>query len=78
MTDAPTRRWGLTVPLPGVSLAEHAEMIRALPALGYTDLWSAETSAYDAFTPLALAAAWEPTLRLGTARSSRSSRAARR
>jgi probable F420-dependent oxidoreductase len=60
-------RWGLTIPLPGIALADHADLARALPDLGYTDLWSAETSGYDAFTPLALAAAWEPTLRLGTA-----------
>jgi probable F420-dependent oxidoreductase len=42
-------------------------VLRALPDLGYTDVWTAETSGFDAFTPLALAAAWEPTLRLGTA-----------
>ena len=64
MTDP---RWGLTIPLTGVPLGEHAEIIRALPDLGYTDVWSAETNSTDAFTPLALAAAWEPTLRLGTA-----------
>ena len=64
---ASSRRWGLTVPLPGLPLAEHAEVVRALPDLGYTDIWSAETNGYDAFTPLTLAAAWEPTLRLGTA-----------
>jgi probable F420-dependent oxidoreductase len=62
-----TSRWGLTVPVPGVPLAEHAELVRALPDLGYTDVWSAETNGTDAFTPLALAAAWEPTMRLGTA-----------
>jgi probable F420-dependent oxidoreductase len=61
------QRWGLTIPLSGVPLPEHAELIRALPDLGYTDVWSAETNGTDAFTPLALAAAWEPTLRLGTA-----------
>ena len=60
-------RWGLTIPLLGVPLAGHAEIIRALPDLGYTDVWSAETNGTDAFTPLALASAWEPTLRLGTA-----------
>jgi probable F420-dependent oxidoreductase len=59
--------WGLTIPLLGVPLPEHAEIIRALPELGYTDVWSAETNGTDAFTPLALASAWEPTLRLGTA-----------
>jgi probable F420-dependent oxidoreductase len=69
MSDAreAVRRWGLTIPLPGVPLGEHAELIRALPDLGYTDVWSAETNGTDAFTPLALAAAWEPTLRLGSA-----------
>jgi probable F420-dependent oxidoreductase len=35
--------------------------------MGYTDIWSAEADGADAFTPLALAAAWEPRLRLGTA-----------
>ena len=34
---------------------------------GYTDLWSAEVDGSDGFTPLALAAAWEPTLKLGVA-----------
>ncbi|HEV7204459.1 MAG TPA: LLM class F420-dependent oxidoreductase [Jatrophihabitans sp.] len=62
-----SNRWGLTIPLTGVPLLEHAEIIRALPDLGYTDVWSAETNGTDAFTPLALAASWEPTLRLGTA-----------
>lgn len=61
------KRWGLTVPLPGVPLLQHAELIRALPDLGFTDVWSAETNGVDAFTPLALAASWESTLRLGTA-----------
>ena len=60
-------RWGLTVPLMGVPLTAHADLVRALPAFGYTDLWSAETNGADAFTPLALASTWEPTLRLGTA-----------
>lgn len=60
-------RWGLTIPLTGVPLTEHAEVIRALPDLGYTDVWSAETNGTDAFTPLVLASSWEPTLRLGTA-----------
>ena len=58
---------GLTVPQTGLGLAEHAELLRALPDLGYTDVWSAEASGADAFTPLALAAAWQPALNLGTA-----------
>jgi probable F420-dependent oxidoreductase len=38
-----------------------------LADLGYSDIWSAESDGADGFTPLALAAAWEPRLRLGTA-----------
>jgi probable F420-dependent oxidoreductase len=60
-------RWGLTIPQIGVPLLENAELVRALPGFGYTDAWSAETAGTDAFTPLALASTWEPTLRLGTA-----------
>ncbi|MFF5258523.1 LLM class F420-dependent oxidoreductase [Actinomadura viridis] len=60
-------RWGLTIPLTGVPLAEHREIVAALPGLGYTDAWSAETNGTDAFTPLALASQWAPELRLGPA-----------
>lgn len=59
--------WGLTVPQFGAPLASHEALVRQLPHWGYTDIWSAEVSAYDAFVPLALASVWEPTLRLGTA-----------
>jgi probable F420-dependent oxidoreductase len=38
-----------------------------LRELGYTDLWSAEVDGADGFTPLTLAAAWEPSLNLGVA-----------
>ena len=61
------RRWGLTIPVPGLPLREHRALVSELPALGYTDAWTAETSGTDAFTPLALAAEWAPELRLGTA-----------
>jgi probable F420-dependent oxidoreductase len=57
----------MTVPLDGLPLSEHAEWFRELADLGYTDVWSSEANGTDAFTPLALAAAWAPTLRLGTA-----------
>jgi probable F420-dependent oxidoreductase len=60
-------RWGLTLPLTGVPLTAHRELVRELPDLGYTDVWSAETAGTDAFTPLALVAEWAPQLRLGTA-----------
>jgi len=61
------QRYGITVPFEGVPLAEHREWFQEAEALGYTDLWSAEAGGADAFTPLALAAAWAPKLRLGTA-----------
>ena len=59
-------RPGMTVPLPG-PLHTHRDKLAELADLGYTDIWSAEADGADAFTPLALAAAWEPRLRLGTA-----------
>ena len=59
-------RPGMTVPLPG-PLHSHREKLSELADLGYTDIWSAESDGADGFTPLALAAAWEPRLRLGTA-----------
>ena len=61
------QRAGITVPFEGVSLHEHRSWYEELETLGYTDVWSAESGASDAFTPLALAAAWAPSLRLGTA-----------
>ncbi|MFI0795160.1 LLM class F420-dependent oxidoreductase [Micromonospora rubida] len=57
----------MTVPLGGIPLAEHAAVYAALRRAGFTDLWSSEVAGSDAFTPLALAAAWQPELRLGTA-----------
>ena len=60
-------RWGITLPLTGVPVLDHRESVAELADLGYTDVWSAETAGTDAFTPLALAAQWAPTLRLGTA-----------
>lgn len=59
-------RWGLTLPLPGVSLADHEDYVRRAEALGYTDLWTGETAGPDAFTPLSLSAAWSERMRLGT------------
>ncbi len=59
-------RPGMTVPLPG-PLHSHREKLGELADMGYTDIWSAESDGADGFTPLAMAAAWEPRLRLGTA-----------
>ncbi len=57
----------MTIPVTGVPLPDHAALLPALAAAGYTDVWSAEVAGTDAFTPLALASTWAPTLRLGTA-----------
>ncbi len=65
LPDGP--RYGITVPFDGVTLLEHRSWYERLARLGYTDAWSAETDGVDGLTPLALAAAWEPSLRLGVA-----------
>src|SRR5262245_10431354 len=62
-----TARWGLTIPLHRMPLPDQQGIIAELADLGYTDAWSAETNGTDAFTPLALASQWAPTLRLGPA-----------
>jgi probable F420-dependent oxidoreductase len=62
-----TRRLALTIPLQTVSLAEHADFVRATYDFGYTDVWTSEAQDVDGFTPLALASQWAPGLRLGCA-----------
>ena len=66
MSAAPARP-GITIPFDGIPLHAHREWFARLRELGYTDIWSAEVDGADGFTPLALAAAWEPTLNLGVA-----------
>ncbi len=63
----PRRRYGMTIPFDDVPLAEQRDWIVELEDLGYTDVWSSEANGADAFTPLALASVWAPSLRLGTA-----------
>jgi probable F420-dependent oxidoreductase len=60
-------RYGMTIPFDGVPLHAQRDWIVELEQLGYTDVWSSEANGADAFTPLALASAWAPSLRLGTA-----------
>lgn len=67
MGNANQASYGLTIPLSGLPLHAHRDIIAELPAVGYTDVWSAEAGGTDAFTPLALACAWSPSLRVGTA-----------
>jgi probable F420-dependent oxidoreductase len=59
-------RWGLTLPLPTLPLADHEGHVRRAEKLGYTDLWSGETQGPDGFSPLVLSAAWTQRARLGT------------
>jgi probable F420-dependent oxidoreductase len=59
--------YGMTVPFDGVPLSDHRAWYEELVDLGYRDAWSMESDGTDGFTPLALAAAWAPTLRVGTA-----------
>ena len=61
-----TERWGVTIPLAGISLAEHEQVYREAEERGYTDFWSAESDV-DGVVPLALAAAWTKQATLGTA-----------
>jgi probable F420-dependent oxidoreductase len=59
--------YGLNIPLPGIPLSDHRSWFEELSELGYTDMWSGEVDGPDAFTPLALAVASVPTVRVGTA-----------
>jgi probable F420-dependent oxidoreductase len=60
-------RYGLTIPMFGFALREHGDIVREAEELGYTDLWSMETSGIDGFSPLVYASAFSSQARLGTA-----------
>lgn len=66
-SSMPESRYGMTIPFDNVPLHEHRALLQELVDLGYTDVWSSEAGGTDGFTPLAMAAAWTPSLRLGTA-----------
>src|ERR1700744_4170359 len=67
MTEGTTTRWGMTVPFAGVPLSEHPDLYRRIEALGYDDIWSAETpNGADGFTTLAQAAPVTERVRLVT------------
>ena len=57
----------MTYPLEGIPLCEHDSVLRTAEELGYTDAWTAEVNANDAFTPLAAFATWTKHTRLGCA-----------
>ncbi len=61
------KRWGITLPLLQIPIADQRDIVAGLTDLGYTDAWSSEVSGTDAFLPLAMASQWAPALRLGTA-----------
>src|SRR5947208_7086256 len=61
-----TKRWALSVPLDGFTLAEHAELAREAERLAYTDAWSFEADGVDSFSPLAVVGLVTH-LRVGTA-----------
>ena len=61
-----TQRWGVTVPLLGISLSEHERVYREAEERGYTDFWGAESDV-DGVVPIALGAAWTTQATLGTA-----------
>ncbi len=60
-------RWGITLPLEGVPLSAHREVVREAESLGYTDAWTAEVDGSDAFVPAATALCWGESIRVGTA-----------
>jgi len=58
---------GISVPLEGVPWSGQAEILLELERLGYSEAWSSEASALDAFTPLAYLAGAGSHMRMGTA-----------
>lgn len=63
----PDQRWGLTIPFTELPLREELALYQEAEDLGYTDFWTLEVNAHDAWTPLVLAATVTGTARLGTA-----------
>jgi len=60
------KRWALSLPVEGFTLAEHPDVAREAERLGYTDAWSYEVDGVDCFTPLAVVGA-ATGMRVGTA-----------
>jgi probable F420-dependent oxidoreductase len=57
---------GFTIPVEDLPLEELPEIAGRAEELGYSDAWSYERNVYDAFSPLAAAAAATRSMRLGT------------
>ena len=56
----------MTIPFEGVPLRELGALARRVEDAGYDGLWSAESTHYDGFTPLAVAAEHTARVRLVT------------
>jgi probable F420-dependent oxidoreductase len=56
----------MTIPFTGVPLRELGPLVRRIEDAGYDDVWSAEATEFDGFTPLAVAAVHSERLRLVT------------
>jgi probable F420-dependent oxidoreductase len=54
----------MTIPFTGVPLHELGPLVRRIEDAGYDDVWSAEATEFDGFTPLAVAAQHSERLRL--------------
>jgi probable F420-dependent oxidoreductase len=54
----------MTIPFTGVPLHELGPLVRRIEDSGYDDVWSAEATEFDGFTPLAVAAENSERLRL--------------
>ena len=61
------KRWSLSVPMEGFSIAEIGDVAREAERLGYTDAWSFEVDGVDGFTPLAAIGTATRDMRLGIA-----------
>ncbi|HUP24171.1 MAG TPA: LLM class F420-dependent oxidoreductase [Thermoanaerobaculia bacterium] len=59
-------RYGMSIPF-DLPLPAHRDLFLEMADCGYTDFWSSEANGSDGFTPLVLAAAWVPKVRLGIA-----------
>jgi probable F420-dependent oxidoreductase len=60
-------RLGITIPFEPFQNSHFAELVRTADHAGYTDAWSYESFATDAFAPVAAAAMLSATMRFGSA-----------
>jgi probable F420-dependent oxidoreductase len=56
----------MTIPFAGVPLHELGPLVRCIEDAGYDSVWSAESTEFDGFTPLVVAAGHSDRLRLAT------------